>query len=47
MHLTEEGQLALRQFENTTKFDLFPQGPEIALRPVRELMRYLSTELGR
>lgn len=47
MDLTEEGQLALRQFESTTKFDAFPQGPEIALRPVRELMRYLSAQLGR
>jgi len=45
MHLTEEGQAVLRKFQRTTKFDRFPQGPDAALRPLRDLMRSL-TNLG-
>lgn len=47
MHLSDEGRTVLRKFERTTKFDRFPGGPEAALQPVRDLMRYVDAELSR
>ncbi|MBI4278642.1 MAG: phosphate/phosphite/phosphonate ABC transporter substrate-binding protein [Armatimonadetes bacterium] len=40
-----EGRAALKKFQSTARFDRFPQGPEEALRPVRDLMGFVGAGL--
>ena len=40
MHLSEEGKIALKNFSKTSKFDDFPGGPEVYLKPLQSLLKY-------
>ena len=42
----EEGQAVLKAFEETTKFDLPPGGPERQLEGIMGLMQYVEEDLG-
>lgn len=41
-----QGRAALAAFDRTTRFDRFPDGPEAALRPIRELLDFVEEDLG-
>ena len=45
MEHTDEGREILRKFSRTTRFDDLPGGPEQALRPLTNLLKYFETEL--
>lgn len=47
MEHSEEGRTVLEKFQNTTRFDELPGGPEQALAPVHDLLKDLDTEIGR
>ncbi len=47
MHREKEGREVLQDFQNTTRFDPFPQGPEGALKPVEDLMGLIAEDLER
>lgn len=47
MERSEEGRAVLEKFQNTTRFDEFPDGPEQALAPIRELLEDTHAEIGR
>ena len=47
MHLGEEGQVALREFEETARFDRFPGGSEHDLELIMTLLPYVQEDLGR
>ena len=46
MHLSEEGQAALQDFEETTKFDRFPGGAEVDLEHIMALLPHVQEDLG-
>lgn len=46
MHLTDEGQEALRAFEETVRFDRFPGGAEQALENIMKLLPHVEDDLG-
>ena len=43
----EEGRLVLQGFEETTRFDRFPDGPESALEKVVALLAFVEEDLGK
>ena len=47
MEHSEEGRAVLVKFENTTRFDELPGGPEQALAPVRDLLKDSDIEISR
>ena len=46
MHLSDQGREALEKFEETTKFDRFPGGPEADLGIVKTLLPHVQEDLG-
>jgi phosphonate transport system substrate-binding protein len=45
MEHSDEGREILKKFSRTTRFDDLPGGPEKALRPLTNLLKYFETEL--
>jgi phosphonate transport system substrate-binding protein len=45
MDTNDEGKQVLERFDNTAKFDRFPQGASQAFRPIEALMRLLEPDL--
>lgn len=43
----EDGRLVLQRFEETTRFDRFPDGPESALAQVIALLPFVAEDIGR
>ena len=46
MNLTDEGREILANFEGTTKFDRFPNGAEVDLAGIMELLPFVQEDLG-
>jgi phosphonate transport system substrate-binding protein len=46
MHLSDVGRATLEKFEETTKFDRFPGGPEHDLAGIAELLPHVQEDLG-
>jgi phosphonate transport system substrate-binding protein len=47
MHLSDEGRASLARFEETTRFDRFPGGPEQDLAHIMTLLPHVQEDLGR
>lgn len=47
MEHSEEGRAVLVKFQNTTRFDDLPGGPEQALAPFSDLLEDIDAEIGR
>lgn len=47
MAYSEEGKRVLQDFENTTRFDRFPQGAAEAFRPIEALARLVEKDMGK
>mgnify|MGYP001580380165 FL=1 len=45
MHEDAEGKRTLEKFERTTKFDLFPNGADKDLEPVKDLAERIEQEI--
>jgi phosphonate transport system substrate-binding protein len=45
-HLSEEGRVALREFEETARFDRFPGGSEHDLEHIMTLLPHVQEDLG-
>lgn len=46
MHLEAEGRTALLNFEQTSRFDVFPGGPEQDLDEIMQLLTHVEEDLG-
>lgn|SRR5215813_661415 len=44
MHQNKEGQMILKDFDKTTKFDLLPGGEEMMYQKIRELARFFHSK---